>query len=1190
MASALAGGFAQGFLQSKLNRQAAEGEKAKREDARQDLKLQLASREGISAAEIAARAEEGRLNREQALEIERQKTLRTGRKEKAAQLKDATKQDQETLAQVHKTINGLAVKYGKTKLSPEVILSAIPKHQHWALTGLPSSSGSGVRGLNLLKTVNIGGTAVIGEIKNRVLPEQDFGGQEGGFVEHGDVDIHSARFAVQQKVEKDGEAAAKQIRAAIKGYPRLQVTPDIQVLVNRAKKAGIPFNVKDGYIYNQEQVTRDIDADRKNILDSFTNIQTQNDIDRLKEVNLEDRKHVLSKLGYDLEPPSTSDFGAGEAISQTQHINNLWNKQLTQAVHRIKKADAVKTEEAKQKVQDAAENSGMTAIFLKGSLPSNALLVPNHKSIKYRNEVFNRHFDVSSHKNWAASEDAKPILAYSVLQYINSELGRGDLSSEHRKNLIGYLKKDDVKNLFNIIAERTMNGNIQLSLPPQGNVKTSKQVPINNLSRVVEAYKNLGLRSATGMGSATGNRVQTLARANGVSEDTVLAAIHNNDIRINPEDQTYNIGMAPTVVAPSQPVDSTQTIEQDGNITESSNITNNSPIPPHVDDRGEAVNSPVLQPAQLFNRSDRLTSLFLADKQSILLQGLDANRQKQLVEYYNATSFADSGKSYFEVIDNAVKNPNDREAVKNFFAMVRNVNDLSADERRDELNKLTMSNYVKLLISQNATIKTVGDRRVVANIVYVPPDPSKNPRYKSILATREQLEKAMVPLTFLRQSFQRLGAITTAKERWGSNSTDYVSILQEAKSLGKMLEDSDEFRKLREDRNVASTYTAFRTEMEKVGSAVPQARVKVGAFYNLIKAVGDAIGFGKSLVKSHVLEGLSIEELEAAAQDENKTDLDVNSRARLNRVIEYNKNRVERYNKYFENVKARKLQAERTGDTNAAAAAELRMMELMEIGRIQNLQISLTYYYAGMVQGTAGGRAISNEDFQNIFKALWAGGVGGEIQMGSFQQVVDIVSDIRNRNVLEGQLIGYGQAGENIRAKARTFSKTLFHANFESKYAFTPERERYPAIGAGNWMKKGSKRPKNTQSMPDFQQGDVQYSLLRTDNSPNTEDNYIDRMTKIVDALDQKAKAQDWNSKDKIQQVFKSSNDVKRILTEFLPEEQIKYINMQVGDARLSLSSILKKLKNEEELSEVEGKALQPFTQYLKDTLLMRRN
>ncbi len=44
----------------------------------------------------------------------------------------------------------------------------------------------------------------------------------------------------------------------------------------------------------------------------------------------------------------------------------------------------------------------------------------------------------------------------------------------------------------------------------------------------------------------------------------------------------------------------------------------------------------------------------------------------------------------------------------------------------------------------------------------------------------------------------------------------------------------------------------------------------------------------------------------------------------------------------------------------------------------------MTYFYAGLVQGESGGRAISNEDFKAIYDALWST-VGGKFTEGSLE-------------------------------------------------------------------------------------------------------------------------------------------------------------------------------------------------------------
>mgnify|MGYP003132154767 FL=1 len=57
--------------------------------------------------------------------------------------------------------------------------------------------------------------------------------------------------------------------------------------------------------------------------------------------------------------------------------------------------------------------------------------------------------------------------------------------------------------------------------------------------------------------------------------------------------------------------------------------------------------------------------------------------------------------------------------------------------------------------------------------------------------------------------------------------------------------------------------------------------------------------------------------------------------------------------------------------------------------------IALTYQFAGMLQGGSGGRAISNEDFENLYKALWAG--GGFLQASNIEHALGVISDVRQR-------------------------------------------------------------------------------------------------------------------------------------------------------------------------------------------------
>tara|TARA_R100001594_G_C4053951_1_gene265507 strand:+ start:2747 stop:6979 length:4233 start_codon:yes stop_codon:yes gene_type:complete len=68
--------------------------------------------------------------------------------------------------------------------------------------------------------------------------------------------------------------------------------------------------------------------------------------------------------------------------------------------------------------------------------------------------------------------------------------------------------------------------------------------------------------------------------------------------------------------------------------------------------------------------------------------------------------------------------------------------------------------------------------------------------------------------------------------------------------------------------------------------------------------------------------------------------------------------------------------------------------------------ISLTYQFAGMVQGGSGGRAISNEDFENLYRALW--GNGGELTLGSIESAKMQLNNAIVRAKVEQAAAAYG--------------------------------------------------------------------------------------------------------------------------------------------------------------------------------------
>ena len=108
----------------------------------------------------------------------------------------------------------------------------------------------------------------------------------------------------------------------------------------------------------------------------------------------------------------------------------------------------------------------------------------------------------------------------------------------------------------------------------------------------------------------------------------------------------------------------------------------------------------------------------------------------------------------------------------------------------------------------------------------------------------------------------------------------------------------------------------------------------------------------------------------------------------------------ERYNTSLNSYLNQAETAYKNKDFQKAAEFEALAYEQYLLAQNTMTKVTLTYTFAGMVQGESGGRAISNEDFAIIFQALW-GGASGETGRGSFDRLQEVLNDIalRNKNI-----------------------------------------------------------------------------------------------------------------------------------------------------------------------------------------------
>jgi len=99
----------------------------------------------------------------------------------------------------------------------------------------------------------------------------------------------------------------------------------------------------------------------------------------------------------------------------------------------------------------------------------------------------------------------------------------------------------------------------------------------------------------------------------------------------------------------------------------------------------------------------------------------------------------------------------------------------------------------------------------------------------------------------------------------------------------------------------------------------------------------------------------------------------------------------------FNNANAATTVAQKEQFTKEAVRQQAIALRNHLLAKNAMTKVTLTYTFAGMVQGESGGRAISNEDFAILYQAIW-GGAGGDMGEGSFKRLEEILTDLQVRN------------------------------------------------------------------------------------------------------------------------------------------------------------------------------------------------
>ena len=121
----------------------------------------------------------------------------------------------------------------------------------------------------------------------------------------------------------------------------------------------------------------------------------------------------------------------------------------------------------------------------------------------------------------------------------------------------------------------------------------------------------------------------------------------------------------------------------------------------------------------------------------------------------------------------------------------------------------------------------------------------------------------------------------------------------------------------------------------------------------------------------------------------------------------------------------------------------------------------MTFFYAGLVQGESGGRAISNEDFERIWSALWGNGTDNYQLLGSLDELENTIEGILRRAEGYSKYVGYGEPGTFKVARAYekldTVLDSITHIDRSGKPIYKGEGR--PSAAATIGAATGQQRP-----------------------------------------------------------------------------------------------------------------------------------
>lgn len=274
-------------------------------------------------------------------------------------------------------------------------------------------------------------------------------------------------------------------------------------------------------------------------------------------------------------------------------------------------------------------------------------------------------------------------------------------------------------------------------------------------------------------------------------------------------------------------------------------------------------------------------------------------------------------------------------------------------------------------------------------------------RTQNIRNTRRKLTETKDNVDSFDQNINRLGVMKKILVAIKNNKVNqdnvqsYMNVLRQDPNLMKnngMLQlldtTEEEIRQtgFKEGTQQASTVVKLFQNLKDIFNAIPVAVNRLSNFKSEV---------GKGKIKATYISP-------DAFASKNDTANDNMTIRRLKQVEEYSAIKAEEYNnninKYTQNYN------DAISKNDFVGALEAQTLAYQEYILAQNdmLKTTLTYTFAGMVQGESGGRAISNEDFAILYRALWSG-AGENLAEGSFDGLKDVLKnlEIRTENAIK---------------------------------------------------------------------------------------------------------------------------------------------------------------------------------------------